>query len=192
MKLDRGIKVDIGNINSMVYGGSFKDFDPRSGLIGVKMARELNLPCDISIPTKDYSVPLEDVMQDGIRKAINCMAEGKRLYVGCMGGIGRTGLFMGCLVKVLNDTRVAHDPDATTLTLDPVKHVRRDYISHAIETKEQQEYIRAFNTDELVVHLMIKSGLFTPAPITATVAPSPTVQLSLFETVKGYIGRLFS
>lgn len=146
-KLQRGIKVNAGDVRGMVFGGPFKQYEPGTRrLIGVKMAAEINHPHEISIPTHDFSIPDPDAMTMGLKEALSYMADGNDIYVGCMGGIGRTGLFMGVLVKCLAD----YDGKK----VDPVKVVREQYKSHAIETNEQQVFVRTFNTEPVVKHLM--------------------------------------
>lgn len=101
-------------------------------MFGVKMAKEIDMPCDVSVPTADFKTPPVQSMQEGVRKTLEAMARGERVYVGCMGGIGRTGLFMACLAKALGVDQ-------------PVAWVRKHYIPHAVETKEQGEYVRKFD-----------------------------------------------
>lgn len=143
----KAIPVLLGKIHGDCYGGPFRNFDPTERrLIGVKMAAEINHTHDVSIPTADFCVPHEDDMQVGLRDALSLMAEGNDLYAGCMGGIGRTGLFMGCLSKVLIDY---HGGTYRGFS-DPVLMVRAIYKGHAIETEEQQEFVRGFDTTDLI------------------------------------------
>ena len=71
-----------------------------------------------------------------------------------MGGIGRTGLFMGCVAKVMLD----YDAEWVDGPLrDPVTYVRHYYKPSnghvAIETAGQQQYVGAFDTAEAVTFL---------------------------------------
>lgn len=139
MRLDRGIPVEYGRFSAVIFGGKFTAFDPKERrLVGVKMAREISHPHDISIPTEDFSVPDVTEMQDGMVRAIEAIVSGKDIYAGCMGGIGRTGLFMGCMAKTMFDLRGTYQ--------DPVRFVRLLYSTHAIETDQQMEYVRRFDT----------------------------------------------
>lgn len=112
-----------------VFGGRY--IDKPSTMYGVKMAAEIKAACDVDIPTRDYSVPSMELMTDGLRKGIKLIATGKPVYAGCMGGIGRTGLYLAILAKAWG-------------IKDPVKYVREHYFNHAVETKEQMEYIANF------------------------------------------------
>ena len=95
-------------------------------LVGVKMAVEINKFHHISVPTEDFSIPSVEDMQLGLMEAYDYMAKGNDLYVGCMGGIGRTGLFMGCIAKLMQDCgNVGFQKSLNTG--DPVRWVRENY-----------------------------------------------------------------
>lgn len=133
-------------INGKVYsvlGGPYK-IRPMNqpNLFFVKMAVEINHPFDVSIPTVDFSLPNEKELRDGMFKALNAMLRGRQLFVGCMGGVGRTGLFMATLAKAVG---VEH----------PVQYVRRHYLAHAVETKQQFQFVTNFD-----VGLKIRARLF--------------------------------
>ena len=102
-----------------------------AGYIGVKMAKEINAPCEVSIPTADFNVPDPKLMARGLDEAVNRILLGQPLYVGCMGGIGRTGLFLAILAKAFG-------------VKDPVRYVRANYIPHAVETTQQMRYVFDF------------------------------------------------
>lgn len=143
----KAIPIDLGVIQGRCYGGRFRDFNPdERRLVGIKMAAEIDHPHDISIPTEDFSIPDEDDMIGGLFSALENVNDGNDLYVGCMGGIGRTGLFMGCLAKVMIEF---HGGEYKGYT-DPVSLVRGIYKGHAIETDEQQRFVRDFDTGALV------------------------------------------
>lgn len=101
------------------------------GYLGVKMAAEIQLPCLIDIPTRDFQTPDQQAVTSGLIFAINCILQGKPLYVGCKGGMGRTGLFLALLAKAFGVRR-------------PVEYVREHYYSHAVETSEQYAFVRDF------------------------------------------------
>lgn len=134
-----------------ITGGPYRYKPPNR--MGVKMAVEVNLSCDVDVPTKDFDVPSVIDLKVGLIKALMLLHEGKQLYVGCMGGIGRTGLFLAALAKVSYEyerygwgrfLRWDHRVH------DPVAYVRKHYYSHAVETKEQKDYIAALNVKDIV------------------------------------------
>jgi protein tyrosine phosphatase len=99
---------------------------------GIKMAVEIDAAHTISIPTRDFSVPSMDAMQEGMREALELIAKDEPVYVGCMGGIGRTGLFLACLAKVLGYPK-------------PVGYVRANYSPLAVETSRQMQFVQDFD-----------------------------------------------
>lgn len=150
MQLQKGIPVSIGPIHGFVFGGPFRKYVPDTRrLVGVKMAAEIDHPHEISIPTEDFSIPDHKDMEIGIIDALGHMMQGNDIYVGCMGGIGRTGLFMGCLAKVMKDCDAVGIRSEARVD-DPVKWVRQHYIPHAIETRDQQDFVRTFDTSMIV------------------------------------------
>lgn len=149
MKLNNGIPVEFHGIKATVFGGPYREYVPGTRrLVGVKMAKEITHPYDVSIPTADYSVPDVASMTEGLKAAFDAMIAGNDLYAGCMGGIGRTGLFMACLIKV------AWALDHTGYYDDPVTFVRGMYKAHAVETQEQKKYVEDFDTDPVADHVM--------------------------------------
>lgn len=112
-----------------MYGGPYLKIP--QGMVGVKMAAEISAPCEVDIPTRDYCTPGLEAMRDGLYETIEYILEGNPVYAGCMGGIGRTGLILALVAKAWGIE-------------DPVAYVRKNYYSHAVETKEQMEYVANF------------------------------------------------
>lgn len=112
-----------------VTGGPYHD-KPQN-YVGVKMAQEINLPCAINIPTVDFSEPNVELAMEGLNAAVARILRGERLYIGCMGGKGRTGLFLALLAKAFGEQ-------------DPVRYVRSYYYGHAVETAKQKKYVETF------------------------------------------------
>jgi hypothetical protein len=86
-------KFKFGGRDRTIIGGPYFHKDP--SYFGVKMAVEIRLPCDVDIPTQDFSIPDLRDLDKGIRNTLIAIARNKDIYVGCAGGIGRTGLFFG-------------------------------------------------------------------------------------------------
>lgn len=113
----------------LIYGGPYRLRPPT--LIGVKLAQEIDAECSIDLPISDYSVPNAIMAKKALLQAIMHIAHGDSLYVGCMGGIGRTGLFLALLAK-------------TSGIDNPIEHVRATYHPDAVETQEQEAFIENF------------------------------------------------
>lgn len=132
-----------GSIRGDIYGGPFKKFKPGRRLISIKMAEEIDAACDVSVPTEDYSVPSTSDMEAGLVAALDALSKGNDIYVGCMGGTGRTGLFMACMANLMlhfNNGEIKHEGETYT---NPVKYVRATYRPHAVETEQQYDYARS-------------------------------------------------
>jgi hypothetical protein len=112
-----------------VIGGPYKDRS--EGTVGVRMAIEIQRPCDIDIGTVDFSTPDPDKLRVGLIRAVEHLTAGRPLYVGCYAGKGRTGLFMAVLAKAMGIE-------------NPVEYVRANYYPHAVETPEQYQYVTDF------------------------------------------------
>lgn len=129
----------LGGKTYTIFGGPFRskpgEFNGKP-LRGVKMAAEIGLPCDVNVPTEDFNVPEIDALKSGLRQAVNLLLDGETLWVGCMGGIGRTGLFLAALAKLAGQD-------------DPVRYVRSTYLSHAVETQQQQAYIAGLDLSDI-------------------------------------------
>lgn len=128
------LPVRIGLRQRKLYGGPY--MKRPSKMVGVKMAQEIQAYCDISVPTADFSTPNELQLINGLRQVLVMLADNKPVYVGCMGGTGRTGLFMACLMKALGHK-------------DPVAYVREKYRGHAVETKAQEDFIANLDVSSL-------------------------------------------
>jgi hypothetical protein len=113
----------------VVTGGPFRECP--ANMSGVKMAAEIKATCAVDIPTQDFRVPDRKLLYRGLNKAVELVLAGEPLYVGCMGGKGRTGLFLAVLAKAFGVKK-------------PVEYVREHYYSHAVETDEQYQFVKKF------------------------------------------------
>lgn len=118
-----------------IWGGPF--YEAPENYYRVKMAEEIIRPHEVSVPTRDFDVPSITSMQAGIERTMLHMLveDSKPVFVGCMGGIGRTGLFMGCMAKAWG-------------LPNPVEYTRANYVApggrRPIETEKQVQYIKDF------------------------------------------------
>lgn len=125
-----------GGDRAKIYGGPY--YLRPLEMTGVKLAQEINLPCDINLPIADYSIPRADQAESALIKSIEAMGRGEVLYAGCMGGKGRTGLFMALLAKAAGEA-------------DPIAHVRSTYYEHAVETREQERFVQNFEISRVAL-----------------------------------------
>ena len=92
---------------------------------------------NLHLPIHDFSVPENDALvRETLRRTLRAALDGKNVYVGCMGGWGRTGLFLALLAKAAGED-------------DPVAYVRKHYTPRAVETDAQRRYVELFDVTEL-------------------------------------------
>lgn len=115
-------------------GGPFDALPPGAFSVCLEARAEKAWLADILLPTPDFGVPEPAVLRDAVARALAALeAEPSRpIFVGCRAGIGRTGLFLGCLLR------------AAGVEGDAVAELRRLYHPHAAETPEQEAAIRGF------------------------------------------------
>lgn len=92
---------------------------------------------DLHLPIRDFSTPdddeeVEDILVLTYLAALN----GQKVYVGCRGGFGRTGLFLALLAKVAGIE-------------NPVGWVRVYYNLRAVETERQAAYVQEFDVSNV-------------------------------------------
>jgi hypothetical protein len=133
-------------IDTTVYGGPYRDVPV--DYWGVKMAVEIKHPHMVAVDTKDFDVPKVSDLKAGIVKALMAMINEEDVYAGCMGGIGRTGLFLAALAKVQIEYRKAKHRSGRGE--DPVLYVRKHFIPHAVETAQQEKYIADLDVSDIV------------------------------------------
>lgn len=121
--------VRFGGKTVEIFGGPY--FDRPAEMFGIKLAAEINSPCDIDLPIRDYSVPSIRQTKQACLQCIKAMGRGEQIYAGCWGGKGRTGLFLAIMAKVAG-------------VQDPVAYVRSSFNVHAVETEEQQQFVENF------------------------------------------------
>jgi hypothetical protein len=114
-----------------IYGGPYFHCPPT--FFGVKVAREIDMPCDINLPIPDFSIPDEKLAKRALLQCIRALQQPQPIYVGCWGGKGRTGLFLALLAKVSG-------------IQNPVDYVRSSFHPHAVETDEQKKFVEDFPT----------------------------------------------
>jgi hypothetical protein len=138
------MRVPFGFVSREIYAGPYRD-KPK-GVFGVKLAQEIPAPSNIAIPIRDFGVPTDSVaLQEALREVIKRLARHESIYVGCMGGKGRTGLFLALLVKALGKS-------------NPVQYVRANYDPHAVETPEQERYVAQFDVTALGFDSFLAGG----------------------------------
>jgi protein-tyrosine phosphatase family protein len=87
------------------------------------------------IDWEDFGLPADPARaSEQIRAAFERARNGERVEVGCAGGLGRTGTVLACMATL-----------AGVPAADAVAWVRANYDDRAIETPEQEVFVRAFS-----------------------------------------------
>ena len=93
--------------------------------------------CAVHLPIEDFSVPADAArVTRALEQTLGQLVRGRKVYVGCAGGWGRTGLFLSLLAKVAGEA-------------EPVAYVRRHYSPRAVETEQQRAYVEQFPVQAL-------------------------------------------
>ena len=86
------------------------------------------------IDWEDFGLPADrDRAAAQIRAAFERARAGERVEVGCAGGLGRTGTVLGCMAVL-----AGVPPERA------VAWVRANYDERAVETPDQEAYVRSF------------------------------------------------
>jgi hypothetical protein len=137
-----------------IHGGPFRNAP--EGMFGVCLLEKGNGLLDkddFHLPIDDFSVPHDRIMVEKALQALFRKAMvGQEVWIGCMGGFGRTGLVMALAAKAYG-------------VPNPVVFVRENYNARAVETTEQEEYVRNFDMTTLQSWLFWESVWSLPRRI---------------------------
>lgn len=153
----------VKGVGHTVIGGPFDAFSGGFGVCLEKESRKARL-ATLAVDVPDFGVPARYVFENLIENIVLHMLENPRgtVFIGCKGGIGRTGMVMAGLVRALGID--SHEP---------VAWVRANYLRHAVETEAQVRLVETFNVSRI-------------QRLLAQPAPAPT----FFERLRVYFTRV--
>lgn len=147
-----------------VMGGPYRE--KPEGIRGVKLAQEINAACDVRLDIPDFGIPAVHAVDDALFQTLKVLCEDGVIYLGCAGGIGRTGMFMALLMKTIATLNIqaeektlwykikkflGADPSPYLGMKDfPVYYVRDEYLSTAVETDEQYAFVIHYDPKEML------------------------------------------
>ena len=146
------LKLKFNGHRVTVYGGPYHSKPDH--VMGVRL--EIRTPADedtiASVDIPDFSVPRSLPEFNGaLLTAITELQSGDPVWVGCMGGFGRTGMFMSALLQIeeLQAIRSRWTSKIPFIYRRRVKgiaaralhRVRSEYCDRAVETKEQERWM---------------------------------------------------
>ncbi len=147
-----------------VMGGPYRE--KPVGIKGVKLAPEINADCNVILDIPDFGIPTLHAVDDAIYQALKILCEDGVIYIGCMGGIGRTGMFMAMLIKTIGTLNIQAEEKTLWYKIKnflgyaaspylkmrnfPVGCVRDEYLSTAVETPEQHSFINHYDPTEML------------------------------------------
>jgi protein-tyrosine phosphatase len=89
----------------------------------------------IQYPIEDFGVPpIKKGFDDAIKMVINRAKTGENIAVHCLGGSGRTGIFLACLAK----RHFSFEGQESIIWL-------RQYVKDAIENHKQETFVLEYN-----------------------------------------------
>jgi len=140
--------------DATISAGPYMDFPHDDSIyFGIKCAREIDMPYSVAVDIPDFKTPDPVEAESAVWLAIAASRVGLTPYFGCMGGLGRTGTMLGILAKVGLSTaprRILGLRLPFSRGGDPVDWVRKNYRVAAIETTEQEVFVREFDVRWLV------------------------------------------
>lgn len=164
------VKINIGRTCKKIYAGRYNT-KPK-GIKGVKLAQEIQAEAAIIVNIKDYSVPDIMYLRDKLIDVITLLQK-EDIYIGCMGGIGRTGLVLSILYKIEMVIKkhsiilwcLRHIPSAGNIFVNhylntkdygnaAIVDIRYYYNIHAVETEQQEKYVIAFDVIPVIKALI--------------------------------------
>jgi hypothetical protein len=125
------------------------------GDLTIKLASEVKGDATISLKCQDFGTFEDDgAVEASLLAAVYTIAQGRDVYVGCMGGIGRTGTWMAIMAGLLQPG-----------IRDTIKFIRKNYRSGAVERDEQATYVKNFLRTHRPLGVLCRSILDLPKPV---------------------------
>lgn len=175
-----GIVVKVAGSSAAIFGGPFADttVNPHTWLVNMAKEHQL-LPSHSLVPTLDFKVPPQPEFHEALFDALTALHLGQDVHVGCMGGSGRTGVFIAVLLAAISEAETGITTNGVR-----VKNCRSLYQPHAVETAEQQKFVEGYNVAPLVRCIEMLEEMRGLIEAGSTAVPAP-------KTLWGRIRKFF-
>jgi protein-tyrosine phosphatase len=87
----------------------------------------------LHLPIQDYDIPDPKLLMQTVTAALDLVRHGKNIAIHCSGGIGRTGMMLACMAKLVFHT----DGEQSIAWV-------RKYVPGAVETDSQRQLVIDF------------------------------------------------
>lgn len=125
-----------------LFAGPFAQA-PKNGMKNINLQAEPQMgdaPIHYRLPIKDFNIPEIRPTVFALAWIIfQTVALERFVYIGCMGGVGRTGMILAILIMVITNATGQQ----------AVVHLRARYNPHSVETPEQLSFVKLFPTTTL-------------------------------------------
>ena len=133
----RSMPLPVGFGNILVFGGPFEDAPTLGkGVLTIRLESSIKIDPTINLPIQDFAVPdasQTSHVQNAVEQMLEAAIRGDIVYVGCLGGTGRTGMVLALALRELGYTGQ-----------EAIDYVRKHYKPHAIETWVQESYVQRY------------------------------------------------
>jgi protein-tyrosine phosphatase len=95
----------------------------------------------LRLPIEDMFIPNDtEEFKSAIDYVLFELSQNKKIHVGCIGGHGRTGIFLSALVQVAMGNKLKNDDGSE---ISAVEYVRENYSQKAVETVPQLIFLNS-------------------------------------------------
>lgn len=164
------IELEMQGRKVKVMGGPYRSRP--QGIKSVKLAQEIDASYNVKLDIPDFRTPDPSEAYVAAIAALYYLRTEQAVFVGCMGGMGRTGLFMAILIKALGHYNYEYEStgwrgyknrvlgffgrdngilECELMQSNPVEVVRSRYNNHAVETSDQYNFVSDFDWDNSTI-----------------------------------------
>lgn len=158
-----------------IWGGPSRSALP--SLTYARVAAEVTMPSVVSMDIPDFSVPAKRQVDEFLGGVVPMILTGEPIYVGCMGGFGRTGMALALICRAFGIKRA-------------VNYVRKNYHPSAVETHAQEQFVSHYKVTDLVKDRVENFQLFSLARANRSLTLSPYAHK--FDNESVLLGKLLA